>query len=384
MGQRPDLDANRPTAGTSPPPSDRAPRRAGEPRDEMPRLRLSRRGLTFAALFVASCVAFLYFVLPKVVGLKDTWSRIEHGNGWWLALGAALEICSFLSYVVLFRGVFIRGQTQRIGFWVSYQITMASLAATRLFAAAGAGGVALTAWALRRSGMHRRAVAERMITFMTLIYIVFLGALIIGGFGLYAGLLPGAAPFEITLIPALFATVLVAMALAISFVPGDFDRLVGRWTSDGRLGRLVGRLAAAPATLGGGIRAGLRLIRARNPQLLGAPGWWGFDIAVLWASFHAFGGSPSLAPLVVAYFIGQLGNLLPLPGGIGGVDGAMIGALSAFGVPGSLAVVSVLTYRAFAFWLPTLPGAVAYFQLRRTVRAWETTEPTPTTPAYTL
>ena len=424
MGQRPDPDATRPTAGTSlpapaggsvptpaggsvptpadgsvptpagaspPTPAGASPptpagdeRHPAEQRDEMPRLRLSRRGLTLAALFVASCVAFLYFVLPKVLGLRDTWNRIEHGNGWWLALAAALEACSFLSYVVLFRGVFIRGQTQRIGFRVSYQITMASLAATRLFAAAGAGGVALTAWALRRSGMHRRAVAERMITFMTLIYIVFLGALIIGGFGLYAGLLPGAAPFEITLVPALFATVLVALALAVSFVPGDLDRLVGRWTSGHSLGRLAGRLAAAPATLGGGIRAGLRLVGTRNPQLLGAPGWWGFDIAVLWAAFHAFGGSPSLAPLVVAYFIGQLGNLLPLPGGIGGVDGAMIGALSAFGVPGSLAVVSVLAYRAFAFWLPTLPGAVAYFQLRRTVRAWETAGAAPAGPAYTL
>jgi uncharacterized membrane protein YbhN (UPF0104 family) len=223
-----------------------------------------------------------------------------------------------------------------------------------------------------------------MISFMTLIYLVFLGALIIGGYGLYSGVLPGAAPFEITLIPALFATVLVALALAASFVPDDLDRLVGRWTGTGPLGRLAGRLAAAPAAVGGGIRAGLALIRTRNPQLLGAPGWWGFDIAVLWASFHAFGGSPSLAPLVVAYFIGQLGNLLPLPGGIGGVDGAMIGALSAFGVPGSLAVVSVLTYRAFAFWLPTLPGAVAYVQLRRTVRGWETSKTAPTTPAYTL
>ncbi|HTU28607.1 MAG TPA: lysylphosphatidylglycerol synthase transmembrane domain-containing protein [Solirubrobacteraceae bacterium] len=384
QGDRPDLDVTRPVSGTPAGPSTPAQGQAGEPRDEMPRLRLSRRGLTFAALFVGSCLAFLYFVLPKVLGLKDTWSRIEHGNGWWLALGAALEVCSFLSYVVLFRGVFIRGQTQRIGFSVSYQITMASLAATRLFATAGAGGVALTAWALRRSGMHRRAVAQRMITFMTLIYVVFLASLIIGGFGLYLGLLPGRAPFEITLIPALFATVLVGLALAVSFVPGDLDRLVGRWTGTGPLARFAERLAAAPATVGGGIRAGLRLVRTRDPELLGAPGWWGFDIAVLWASFHAFGGSPAVAPLVVAYFIGQLGNLLPLPGGIGGVDGAMIGALSAFGVPGSLAVVSVLAYRAFAFWLPTLPGAVAYFQLRRTVRGWEASEAASNAPAYTL
>jgi uncharacterized membrane protein YbhN (UPF0104 family) len=386
MEERSDHDVTRPAADSPGPASTAAQRRAGESHDEMPRLRLSRRGLTFTALFVASCVAFLYFVLPKVLGLKDTWNRIEHGNGWWLALAAALEVCSFLSYVLLFRAVFIRGQTQRIGFRVSYQITMASLAATRLFATAGAGGVALTAWALRRSGMHRRDVAQRMITFMTLIYVVFLATLIVGGFGLYLGLLPGQAPFEITLIPALFATVLVGLALAVSFVPGDLDGLVDRWTGTGTgpLGRLAGRLATAPATVGGGIRAGLRLIRTRDPELLGAPGWWGFDIAVLWASFHAFGGSPEVVPLVVAYFIGQLGNLLPLPGGIGGVDGAMIGALTAFGVSGSLAVVSVLAYRAFAFWLPTLPGAVAYFQLRRTVRGWETSKTAPTAPAYTL
>lgn len=72
----------------------------------------------------------------------------------------------------------------------------------------------------------------------------------------------------------------------------------------------------------------------------------------------------------MAYFIGTLGNTLPLPGGIGGVDGAMIGAFTAF-VPVQLAVVAVLAYRGFAFWLPTLPGAVAYLQLRRTVSRWE-------------
>jgi len=49
--------------------------------------------------------------------------------------------------------------------------------------------------------------------------------------------------------------------------------------------------------------------------------WWGFDIATLWASFHAFGQAPPFSVLVMAYFIGMFGNLLPLPGGIGGVDG---------------------------------------------------------------
>ena len=71
----------------------------------------------------------------------------------------------------------------------------------------------------------------------------------------------------------------------------------------------------------------------------------------------------------MSYFVGQLGNTLPLPGGIGGVDGALVGALVAFGEPAGLAIAAVLTYRAFAFWLPTLPGAIAYVQLTRELGA---------------
>jgi uncharacterized membrane protein YbhN (UPF0104 family) len=49
----------------------------------------------------------------------------------------------------------------------------------------------------------------------------------------------------------------------------------------------------------------------------------------------------------------------------------MIGALVGFRVPGGLALVAVLTYRGFSFWLPTIPGVIAYLQVRRTVRGWQ-------------
>ena len=106
---------------------------------------------------------------------------------------------------------------------------------------------------------------------------------------------------------------------------------------------------------------------AQDPRLLGAVAWWTFDIAVLWACLKAFGGAPPVAVVVTAYFVGMLGNLLPLPGGVGGVDGGMIAALIGFGVDEGLAIVGVLVYRGFAFWLPIVPGAVAYVQLVRTV-----------------
>ena len=345
---------------------------AGDDNDqEMPRLRLTRGRLLATALFVASALAFLYFVLPKLLGLHETWNRIQHGNGWWFALAALLEVCSFGGYVWLFRGVFVRGES-RIEWPESYQITMAGLAATRLFAAAGAGGIALTAWALRRSGMGVRTVACRLIAFTVILYAVYMVTLVIDGVGLYLGVIPGGGGFAITIVPAIFGFVVIVLFLGISMLPRDMPRMVGRLTSGrARVERLALRLAQASATLASGVRTAIDLARAKNPALIGAVAWWGFDIAVLWACFHAFGGSPPKGVIVMSYFVGMLANTLPLPGGIGGVDGGMIGAFAAFGVNAQLAVVAVLAYRAFAFWLPTLPGAVAYLQLRRTVQRWD-------------
>jgi uncharacterized protein (TIRG00374 family) len=342
--------------------------------EEMPKMGLTRRRVLLFGLFVASALACLYFVLPKLAGLQDTWDRVKTGAPGWLIVAGLLEAVSFGGYVVLFRTVFVRGY-DRIGWSASYQITMASLAATRLFASAGAGGVVLTAWALRRSGMGRRLVACRMIAFLVLLYAVFMGSLVIFGVGLRTHLFSGSAPFALTVIPAIFGASVIVIALAMAFLPADFERRLGRWASGShkRVARVARAVATVPASFASGVRTSIKLIRERHWGVLGAVVWWGFDIGTLWASFHAFGGSgiPTFPVIVLGYFIGQLGNLLPLPGGIGGVDGGMIGAFIAFGVPGGLAVVAVLVYRGFSFWLPTIPGILAYLQLRRTVARWK-------------
>jgi uncharacterized membrane protein YbhN (UPF0104 family) len=334
------------------------------------RIRITRRRVLASAVFVVVAIGLLYFVLPKLLGLRQTWNRIQHGDPWWFGFGAALEVCSFLGYMVLFLGVFAR-DNRRIGLRESYQITMAGVAATRVLASAGAGGIALTAWALRRSGLDARTVACRLIAFMALLYGVYMAALVVSGVGLYLGPIPGSAPVGITVVPAIFGAVVIALFLGIALLPRDSQRRFGRWRSgSGRLARVAQLVAAAPTTTAAGVRTALGLIRSRDPRLLGALAWWAFDVAVLWACFHAFGASPPKGEIVMAYFVGMLGNTLPLPGGIGGVDGGMIGAFSAFGVPVQVTIVSVLAYRVFSFWLPTVPGAVAYFQLRRTVQRW--------------
>ncbi len=176
--------------------------------------------------------------------------EIEGGDTWWIAIGVFLELLSFAGYVVLFRAVFVRGPSL-IGWRESYQVTMAGLAATRLFATAGAGGIALTAWALRRSGMESRLVACRMVAFMVLLYVIYAGSLLLDGVGLGTGLFPGGGSFAITIIPAIVAAILFAVAGAMALLPGDIERRLGRWAAgSGRLAHWVARAVTVPGAGG--------------------------------------------------------------------------------------------------------------------------------------
>ncbi|HEY7618511.1 MAG TPA: lysylphosphatidylglycerol synthase transmembrane domain-containing protein [Solirubrobacteraceae bacterium] len=339
--------------------------------EEMPRVVITRERALIFGIFVLTALAFLYFVLPRLKGGSESIKGLSDGKPGWLAVALVMECASFAGYVILFRTVFVRGKT-RITWPASYEITMAGLAATRLFAAAGAGGIALTAWALRRSGMERRLVAVRMVAFVSLLYAVYMAALVIVGFGLYFGIFNGPGPFAITVVPAVFALILWTLFLGMTLLPGDAERRISHWAhGSGRVARLMAKAVTIPASAAAGVRCAIGLARAREVGTLGAVAWWGFDIATLWACFHAYGPDPPpVAVIIMAYFVGMLANTLPLPGGIGGVDGGMIGAFVAFGVSFDLAATAVVAYRAFAFWLPTVPGAIAYLQLRKRVAHW--------------
>jgi uncharacterized membrane protein YbhN (UPF0104 family) len=331
---------------------------------------LTRRNLIFGGLFIVAALVGLYLLIPKFAGLHKTWGQLSHGDVLWLAFGAGLEVLSVAGYAVLFRTVFAR-DVPRLSWRASVEIPLAGIAAIRLLAAAGAGGVAVTVWALRRAGLSTRVIACRMAANYAIQYSIYLGALIVCGLGLGAGVFGGQGPAALTYLPALVAAVALALGWSMGFLPNDFERRLGRLAQrSGRVGRLAARFATAPATLGSGVRTAVDLVRDRRLGLLGAVAYWGFDIAVLGVSFRAFGSVVPLAVLVMGYFLGTLGSLLPLPGGIGGVEGGMIGAFVGFGFPAGRAVVAVLAYRAISFWLPTLPGIGGYLGLRRTVHGW--------------
>jgi len=219
--------------------------------------------------------------------------------------------------------------------------------------------------------MPRRRVADLTIAFLALTYVVFMASLLVAGLGLYLGVLGGPAPFAITVLPAALGAVVILVALGLGAIPPDLARRFERRAErGGRLARLGGQLANLPAAFSAGVREAIGHVRHADLSVLGSLLFWASNVAILWASFRAFGQAPPGAVIVMGFFVGMLGNLLPLPAGVGGVDGAMIGAFAALGVSVDLAIVAVLTYRIFAFWLPILPGAMAWLQLRRTVARW--------------
>ena len=160
---------------------------------------------------------------------------------------------------------------------------------------------------------------------------------------------------------------MILIVLSTLLVDGPSERFLKRRAerSSGRAAKWWRRAAALPRSIRAGLTAAIDMIKRRDRSVLGALVDWGFDIAVLWVSFRAFGPSPPGAVIVMSYYLGTLGNALPLPGGIGGVEAGMIGAFVAFGVSARLAVLAVLAYRTISYWLPTIPGAIAYWRLVR-------------------
>ena len=357
-------------------------RQAAEEELEVSRIQAllqDRRKLVSGLVVVILLVVAIYVLFPKIVGADEAVNKLDEAKWYWVLIAIGFNVAAFAAYVALFRGVL--GGTRddevhrRLDLRASYQITMAGLAATRIFSAAGAGGLVLTYWALRKAGMPRRRAACRMLAFLVLTYFVYTAALVIFGVLLRSGVLPGRAPLAGTVVPAAISGGIIVLFLMIALIPQDFERRIQHYASGYRRARYLQRFAKGPATLAMGTRTAIAFIRHPHYGFLavgGALGFWAANIAMLWASFEAFGGQVPFGVLVQGFFLGMAANLIPSPaGGVGAVDAGMIGAFSIFGIDDSIVFPAVLTYRVIAFWLPIPLGVVAFVQLRGTVAEWE-------------
>jgi uncharacterized protein (TIRG00374 family) len=338
-----------------------------------------RRKIASGLLLVFLLIVAIYVLFPKIVGADEAVSNLDEAVWYWVVIAIGFNVLAFGAYVALFRGVL--GGTRdddvhrRLDLRASYQITMAGLAATRIFSAAGVGGIVLTYWALRKAGVPRRRAACRMLAFLVLTYFVYLAALVVFGVLLRTGVLHGEEPLAGTVVPAAISGGVIALFLMIAAIPDDFERRIQHYARGYRRARYLQRIATGPATLAMGTRTAIAYVRHPQRGLLalgGAVGFWAANIGILWASFKAFGGEVPFGVLVQGFFLGMAANLIPSPaGGVGAVDAGMIGAFALFGIDEGVVFPAVLTYRVIAFWLPIPPGIVAFIQLRKTVAGWE-------------
>jgi uncharacterized protein (TIRG00374 family) len=334
----------------------------------------TRRRLIQTLVVVVALLVGIYFLFPRLVGLGNALGKLDEADPIWIVVAIGFNVVAFATYTALFKAV-VGGDALRLRWSETYEINMAGLAATLLFSAAGAGGIVLTFWALRKAGMRRHDAVRRMVAFLTLHYAFYPIALILFGILLRTGVLHGESSVELTIVPAGVAGVLLALGLLLALIPPDLGPRIARFVHGERGQALAKTIGKVPATFAEGFRFALSLFahpRQGGLAVLGAAGFWAANVGILWASFHAFGVHVPLAVVVQGFFLGMVANLIPFaPAGVGAVDAGMIGAFVLFGIPEDTVFPAILVYRLIAFWMPIPFGVAAFFQLRKTVARWE-------------
>lgn len=326
--------------------------------DELNPRHLKKRLVQLGLLIVL--IGLIVWLTP---GLGSLRSRLAKASGGWLAVAAGFELLSALSYIVIFRAVFCA----RMSWRTSYQIGMSEQAANSLLPAGGAGGLALGAWALHRGGMSAEHIARRTVAFFFLTSLANVGAVALFALGFALNVLGGDTAPGFTYGFGIAA----ALAIAIVVVAPSLHRrwLARRAPLPDDAGRIHRWIREGLDALGYGAADTLWLLRVRPLWVVGGSlGYMAFDIATLGACFAAFGSAPSFGVLVFGYLVGQLGGLIPIPGGIGGTEGGLIGVFAIYHVPVSASAAAVLGYRALQLWIPAVLGSIAFIQLRSTLR----------------
>lgn len=308
-------------------------------------------------------IVVLALVVSVLPGLQDVRERFSRADPVWLAVMFVCALASTLSYVAAVHGTLSR----RLPWRASWNLGMAEQGSNVLLPTGGIGGPALGALVMRRAGVPSAFATPRSAALFLLTSGASFAAIMLAGTATGLGLLPSDSSWVGTLLPAGLAAAAVAAVAALGRLPvgqpSDEQRLVARWVT--RIGAL----------LRDGVRESFAQLRARDPLVIGGcVGYLAFAIAALAASFQAFGGDgPPIGAFVLAYTLGQVGALIPTPGGLGGTEGGLIGMFVVYGTPAAPAAAAVLAYRVFQLGLPAVFGFIAFDRIRRRLRDDEQT-----------
>ena len=308
----------------------------------------ARRSLRNGFITLVLGGALVVGLLLAIPGLKGVATTLSHMKSQWVVVAVVLEAASCASYVVAFLQVFDRAPL-RLG----ARVALSEEAFGAAVSLGGAGSVAVGAWLMVERGAPAQRIGERSAVLFLYTSAINVITLIVAGLGLFLGL-PGPGNPLLSIVPAVVGVIVMVLFLLL---PRYVDHIVRRMRP-GRLHMFLTETAAS-------VRDTKQLLFRPDWRVIGAIGYLWFDIAVLFACFAAAGHVPALAPVVLAYQIGYLSNFIPVPGGIGVLDGSMIGMLVLYGAGGTVATAATLVYHAISLWVPAIWGTIAFIAVQR-------------------
>ncbi len=303
------------------------------------------RGLISLAILIAIVVGLLLAV-PGLHGVARTVTHMPTG---WVVAAVLLEILSCLGYVLAFLQVFERAPL-RFG----ARVALSELAFQSAVSLGGAGSVAVGAWLLVERGAPASRVAERSAVLFLLTSAINVVTFGLVGLAMWVGILPGTRDPLLTLLPGVVGVLVFVFFLAL-------PRIISR----GMTRRFPHKLQVVLNTMEESIRDTRELLFRPDWRIIGAIGYLWFDIGVLVACFAAAGASLPLASVVMAYQIAYISNAIPIPGGIGILDGSLVGMLVIYGAHATDATAATVVYHAISLWIPAMWGTIAFLLLRR-------------------
>jgi uncharacterized membrane protein YbhN (UPF0104 family) len=309
----------------------------------------ARRSLRNGFITLVLAGALVVGLLLAIPGLKGVATTVSHMKARWVIVAILLEVLSCASYVLAFLQVF-----ERAPFRLGARVALSEEAFGAAVSLGGVGSLAVGGWLMVERGAPAGRVTERSAVLFLYTSAINVLTLILAGLGLFFGPQGPRNPL-LSIVPAAVGTIVLALFLLL---PRYVDRIV-RQIEPGRLHTFLTQTAVS-------VRETERLVFRPGWRIVGAIGYLWFDIAVLFACFAAAGHMPPLAPVVLAYQIGYLSNFIPVPGGIGVLDGSMIGMLVLYGISGTVATAATLVYHAISLWVPAVWGTIAFVVLQKT------------------
>jgi uncharacterized membrane protein YbhN (UPF0104 family) len=289
--------------------------------------------------------------LPTIAGLP---LAPLSGCGRWIALAVALELISLTGFVTVFKLVFC----PRLGWRRALPAALRGIGASTALPAGGLIGPAIGAYSRRSVAASPARMARSAVAFVALTNAPSVAVLAALGLAMGAGLFSGPHQAALTLVPGGLALAVLAAGALVRVPTGSAT--TSRPESPRGLGRAI---VVTLGSLRGGMSEARALLLGRDSKLVGALAYYAFDNAVLWAAFRAYGHAPPVGVLAMGYLVGSLGAALPIPAGIGVVEGGLIGALVLYGAPAAPATAAVLLYRGVSILTAVPLGALAWTPL---------------------